>query len=289
MKKSLISFLIITTLTTFSQQQLLNSSFDAWNNKPNYDSCASWASANIIYNSFCNCNGNVFQETSASNLNSGSSSLRLETKSFPFSGITPGTVNYGALESFTPFSSRPTSVDIWYKYSPSGTDTALFLVMLTKWNNITQQRDDVGSVFYTPVSSTTISGSFTIPVSYLSALTPDSVFVQISSSGSKNPPLGTVLWVDDVNFNYSTTGLNSNKLDEKVSVYPNPTKSSLTVNSDFGINKMFLINQFGEILLSETKNNTEKFSLDIEDLENGMYVLKIISGEKIITKKIIKE
>ncbi len=72
-------------------------------------------------------------------------------------------------------------------------------------------------------------------------------------------------------------------------VYPNPTQHQITIeNGDMLMNEITVF----DILGKEVKHvyiSTSKSTLDISDLQKGMYLLKIKSGTSFMTKKIIKE
>ncbi|MDP4272681.1 MAG: T9SS type A sorting domain-containing protein [Bacteroidota bacterium] len=79
---------------------------------------------------------------------------------------------------------------------------------------------------------------------------------------------------------------------QKILIYPNPTKGNLTVEIQ-GYDKeknsaLYLFNISGKILISQKTVNSN-MSLDLSNYQAGDYILKIILGNKISTWKIIKE
>ncbi len=85
---------------------------------------------------------------------------------------------------------------------------------------------------------------------------------------------------DKGNFIVGTgTGVSNNELNENsitMNVYPNPVTSSLTVEiSDNGMNKtMYLVTVDGQIIKTTTLHSVSQ-SIDMSDLSNGLYFLKI--------------
>lgn len=60
---------------------------------------------------------------------------------------------------------------------------------------------------------------------------------------------------------------------KKVSVYPNPVSSTLTINNHFiGIAQLTVINNLGQVVLKQNQNTT---SLDVSNLSKGLYFLNI--------------
>ena len=71
-------------------------------------------------------------------------------------------------------------------------------------------------------------------------------------------------------------------------LYPNPAQKYLQINSDSDnpIDQITISDLSGKIILVQTQNTN---TLNIEPLSNGMYFLEILSGDKKVTKKFIKE
>lgn len=80
---------------------------------------------------------------------------------------------------------------------------------------------------------------------------------------------------------------------DKVKLSPMPATNQLTIEFDFKSHSsynFFIINSFGQIVkkITKTFNNFEtKTTIDITDLEQGSYILKIINKEESYSKKII--
>lgn len=71
-------------------------------------------------------------------------------------------------------------------------------------------------------------------------------------------------------------------------VYPVPAKDVLTIETQIPFFNLILYNQFGiEILTKELKNL--KTQVDLQDIKNGLYFIKLTRGNTVIIKKIIKQ
>ncbi|QSS96901.1 T9SS type A sorting domain-containing protein [Psychroflexus sp. ALD_RP9] len=89
---------------------------------------------------------------------------------------------------------------------------------------------------------------------------------------------------------YTGTSLNTSDYHEAlISFYPNPVQSQLFINSTQAILNFSLYNLNGSLLKSKTVHNERDYKLDISDLPQGVYHLKIKSDQGIITKKVIKK
>ena len=71
---------------------------------------------------------------------------------------------------------------------------------------------------------------------------------------------------------------------DKFSIYPNPTADFIAIKTNENIDKVALYSTLGQLLIN--RDNPTK-QIDIKNLKTGLYILKIYSGNKSITKKII--
>lgn len=70
-----------------------------------------------------------------------------------------------------------------------------------------------------------------------------------------------------------------------IKIFPNPTKDLITITSSLTITNIDLFNLQGQkmdIMLEEDK-------ISLQDLSNGIYLLKIKTDEKTFVKRIIKQ
>jgi len=71
----------------------------------------------------------------------------------------------------------------------------------------------------------------------------------------------------------------------EVTLYPNPNQGKFTISSNLEYTNIQICNVFGSILM-EQKPTSLKTMVDVTNLPNGIYFVKIISRNKSITKKI---
>ncbi len=74
-------------------------------------------------------------------------------------------------------------------------------------------------------------------------------------------------------------------------IYPNPVSTNFYIKfKDIIRNaEIYLMNQLGETIVKKIILNTDHASIDISSLTNGIYILKTISENEILTAKIIKQ
>lgn len=70
------------------------------------------------------------------------------------------------------------------------------------------------------------------------------------------------------------------------SLYPNPVKNTLNIESQDAISNVTVYNLLGKEVIS---SNTVKNTLDVSTLSNGVYVIKLTSDKGVATKKFVKE
>ena len=90
-----------------------------------------------------------------------------------------------------------------------------------------------------------------------------------------------------VKYYYSTTGVNDNT-DQQVSLYPNPTKGSFTVNAE-NLQQVMVYNTVGQLVLNQICDGNSAV-LDLSNAESGIYMVKVISanGESIQKLSVIR-
>ena len=144
--------------------------------------------------------------------------------------------------------------------------------------------DDVNhELIFTPTLSTW--NSYHIPLSNFTGLVTKGHIAQLIFSGL---PVGAgTLFVDNVYF--TTAALSNQSFDmAKISMYPNPTSNMLTITS---ANKMDAITVYS-VVGQEVMNvnvNADNTVLNVSGLQDGIYLVKVISEGKVSTSKFIKQ
>ena len=90
---------------------------------------------------------------------------------------------------------------------------------------------------------------------------------------------GFTLWETTSTSNISTTNLSNNLFD----LYPNPASNQIKIINKKLITSIEIINSQGQILIT-TKNS----SIDISQLESGIYFVKAYSNDGIYSERFIK-
>jgi hypothetical protein len=86
----------------------------------------------------------------------------------------------------------------------------------------------------------------------------------------------------------SNTAAVSNETISDLEIYPNPVTNIINIKAQNNIDKISVFNQIGRLIKVLSPNN-KTIQADLSNLTSGIYILKINSDNKIITKKIIKK
>lgn len=131
------------------------------------------------------------------------------------------------------------------------------------------------------------SGSTTIPTSanvILDANPATNGYVLLDV-GFETLPNATFLAV--VQTPCALLGVNSNRIDTSIRIYPNPLDAFLNINATTKILNTEIVDSSGRIIQTSAQNKNEVV-LYIENLQSGMYVLKVTTQNGSYLKKIIK-
>ncbi|RZK11184.1 MAG: T9SS type A sorting domain-containing protein [Flavobacterium sp.] len=94
------------------------------------------------------------------------------------------------------------------------------------------------------------------------------------------------LFIDDIVIQEALG--NANFENNSFKAYPNPVKNDLTIRYTENISSATIYNILGQELFVKNINNTEG-QIDMSNLAAGTYLVKVKSGEKVETIKVIKE
>ena len=81
-----------------------------------------------------------------------------------------------------------------------------------------------------------------------------------------------------------TSGIQENVLQNRVSIFPNPTTATVNITSDKVIDKVLIVNIFGQIIY-QMEPNASKFTLELE--QSGMYFVELTANHQTIVKKLM--
>jgi hypothetical protein len=104
--------------------------------------------------------------------------------------------------------------------------------------------------------------------------------------------LGSILRDDQILFSSEnpSNAANINSLNiSDFSLYPNPTKSKVTIKGDISNSSITLLDMTGKQLIFVETKNSNSVVINVEELKTGIYFAQIKKGTQVITKKLVIE
>lgn len=84
------------------------------------------------------------------------------------------------------------------------------------------------------------------------------------------------------------TGINENS-DNKIAIYPNPVQQILNVKSNLSFENIEISNLLGQIIYTSAINDSHNLRIDVSELKQGIYFIRLKGESGIYAKKFIKE
>jgi len=259
----------------FAQDTIPNPGFEHWTFFGSYSDPDGWTTLNSLTSAV---NVITAYKDSIPSPHSGHFDLKLVTKN-AVGNTAPGILTTGQISQANgvtggqPINSRPQFLSGWYKSAPLSGDTASMELHLFKAG--VEIGTGVGYATHT-ISTWT---SFSVPVSYTSANTPDTVQVLFFSSIGGNMQVNSTLWLDDLTYQQIIPqGINEAVPTLPINVFPNPSSGLITLdNTDAQAKTADIYSVEGRLVghygLREGLNQ-----LDITNLSKGNYVVSALGS-----------
>jgi hypothetical protein len=299
MKRILVLACLVSILTVQGfAQQFPNASFEAWTSgEPDY-----WntSNMNILGLDF---SGVVTKDNSNPQQGNSSAKLTVVTKSIPFIGtsftvqgaLTLGTLNIdpiaqtASLTGGYAFTGMPQKLVGYFKYQPVNNDTCAFGWGLFKTNNGVQ--DTIGYAAIDTAGTFNTWTYFEIPLAYTIWEAPDTMNILFVNSNPLDGLVhtGTKMWVDNLSFVYGTVGIEGVTGVKGLNIYAEPFARQLILSASFEKPETLDISLYN-MAGAETnrwkrtmQQSTER--LDLNNLVPGTYVIRIMSGFRLIDSR----
>ena len=291
-------FIVLLALTPLfyvakGQDTITNPGFERWTNFGSYEDPDTWKTLNPLTSVV---GAVVAYKATGADAHSGSNAIKLVTKTVlgnpTPSLVTTGTVNVQqqSVDGGAPISARPLFFTGWYKYAPQNGDTASFSITLTKWNGTSRDVVGEGGLYVNTAAASYTS--FSIPISYALPDVPDTVQIIMVSSSNAAPQLNSILFIDDVDFDFST-GIMDSKV-EGLNLYPNPANGVATLQFNLegtqGID-ITILNAMGQnvksIYSGKSNGGLNQVQFSTQGLPTGIYSVRLNMGTKTYTEKLV--
>lgn len=289
MKKITLLLVVASAIYTAAYaQNIPNGDMETWIPVTGYDSLAYFTSTNSFFFPTINV-------TKDGDAHSGSFAAKMVGTTWLGVFPVPGGIGTNAevnLTTFTlsggyPYTERPVAFTGWFKYAPVNNDSCILLALFTKWNGT--KRDTIGIAPYFGKATAGVYNEFTANVLYLSADAPDTAFVlALTSSAFLTAQVGSVLYVDDLNYTFNV-GIPEVKPSAVVmNAYPNPAHDQFTI--ELADHHKVVSAELFDVLGNKVKQVTvtgKSILLSTVSLVDGLYFyqLKDLNDKTLISGK----
>jgi hypothetical protein len=175
-------------------------------------------------------------------------------------------------------------------YGASPNDIGFMSVTLTKWDANTNTSLPIASGIKNLDGMEMSWADFSIPLTYVSSATPDTAMIVLSASGA-TPSNGSYLYVDNLNFTGTATGINELNSQHVISVYPNPSsENQIHVSAtNEKLQSIDIMSIEGKLIChTDVSSNNNENIIDISSLQLGQYIVKLNTESNVYTSKFIK-
>lgn len=292
MKTKITLLLLLSFCSLHSKSQLLNGGFEDWTNQGTYSDPDHWFSYNYVTSSL-----GVLTCEEGTPGNPGAKYVKLTSRNVPGAGVLPGTLTSGEYDVSTgdytqgfAFTQRPASFTGSWQYMPSGADMGAMYVLLTKWNTSLLTQDLVGVAEVNLTGTQVTWANFDFPFSYVTTDSPDTATIYFSASGGGPGGAvdGSYLYLDNLAFAGTATGITSGTIPSIVELYPNPAKQFVFVaqSTPSKETKYEITTIDGKLAQTGTISGIRS-KIEFNDLKPGAYFVNLINDGEKVTKRIV--
>jgi hypothetical protein len=286
--KKIIFLLSLSAGFNLSGQTLSNPGFENWSSVTTYTTDTI---PNQWYAMYCNT---VHQTADAYQ---GSYATRIQ--GYFACGIAPGILingqqpaGYGnIIEGGTPFSTKPATINGFYKYTEvTNNDSAEVTVILKKYNAVAMKYDTVG-LGIAPLAAAAAYSPFSVAINYLlPSETPDSIIIMFNSSKYYHFDMVTgalpSLYIDRILLPQETAGIEESGQVIHSVVYPNPSAGTITLHIEGDEWKqqdteLSIFDAAGKMVRMEKISHNEQV---INGLPKGNYMYTLSVESEILSK-----
>lgn len=271
-------------------QDIPNAGLENWVLMGNFENPEFWNTANQTVMGV-----SLVSTKKSTQSHSGNYAAQLETIGFLTFKI-PGLITLGnftvniwtqqfSITGGIPFNKRPTRLNFYYTYQPAPGDKMQVAVWLLR-NASATVPDTIGKAMFVSAQTQNIYSLISLEIEYLSPLNPETLNIVAVSSNPYNPVVGSVLRIDDLSLEFSTTYIQPLHFAEHL--YPVPAEKYIFLPHSPEGSQVQIMNLQNQIMYINKLFTTDP--LDISFLAPGFYQVIFIplSGERPKLFKLIK-
>lgn len=305
---------IALTSNLFAQTTIQNGDFELWENVGTATEEPTFFNSNRTGTDWAT-SGPQTCYRDATTFHGGTYSVRMETKTFVFAvvngSVTTGIVNapttnkadgyIGTMQGSSgtdirrmSFVGRPDSLVGWYKYTQGGSaEIGKVRAILHTGNyydpeTATSHHPDssankiADALFLTPAANIATWTRFAVAFNYVSASNPAYIMINTTSSNDQlTSTAGSKLWLDDLAVVYNPASISENPYNENnANVYT----YDKTIYVDFikGVKEQTILSVYdltGKMVFTKVLNNSQLNSMNVSELNSGLYLYQLSGTE----------
>jgi len=286
--------LILSHNVRAQQTHVPNGGFETWTDSI---TCQDWnGKLSALYGLL-----NVNFLTRTTDKYTGTYAARVETKNVSVYGVldlgnigltTLGKISYGlsglSISGGKPITSNPTHLKGYFKYNNVQDDTMAIIVYLYNRNTVTNKLDTIAKGNFNTNTLTPTYTPFSINLEYARSVeTLDSFNIILNSSAGLLPQQGSILYVDELSFDYNNASVEDISADSFVDVYPNPAKDFITVDINSpDCTSLRLVNALGQEVY-HYDYVMQKEVIDVSKMPEGIYFVEIKINNDYVSREVV--
>lgn len=290
-KNTLLLALSLLSVSVIAQSNLVpNGGFEDWGGTPSAPN--HWSIISISLPLI----GDFTSASQTTDAHSGSSAILLQTTAVPIPLIPltiPGAASNGTIgltnlagSGGSALSYRPTALKGFYKYYPSGADTATVRVLLTHFNFDTNSIDTLGGGEKQFSFAVNDYMPFYVPIDLWNSGLPDTALISLACGSLTSPVAGSQLYIDDLDFVLAFNGTEElNDRTAEIHAYPIPATNEIKFSgaTDLKKGRIEILSVTG-VKVETTEVNQLPFTLKTSAFSNGIFFYRIFDdGNKSIS------
>ncbi|MBD2714915.1 T9SS type A sorting domain-containing protein [Microvirga sp. STR05] len=278
-------------------QSVPNAGFETWTTQAGTEYPASWLTTDAIYGGqgIPISLGTVTKSTESY---AGSFAAKMESKTLfglPFPAflilgsrfLTSSTFGVGGI----PYTSRPATLQFWYKLTLAANDSAGVYVALTRGGGQAAQIIGAGA---TILPARAAYGQISVPISYALGQAPDSLRL-FFLCGTGGVAASSALWIDEVALTGSVAAVAPAAVAAALSVYPNPSSSGEFFLASLSHPMLAtapcrVYDSMGRLVFQQQAaplNAASGRTVDLRGLRAGVYLLHLSTPDGLLTRKLL--
>jgi len=195
-----------------------------------------------------------------------------------------------------PYTDRPEKLELWYKYEGVNGDSGAVEVEFTRYNALTQQREQVGyakTVITTNISTWTL---LQLDIAYSSMDAPDSVNIIVCASANYDlvdfqngqGQTGSDFFVDNISFVFPASV--ENLTSDKVAMFPTVASDFVRIETDLNQPYRVRVYDLSGRRIQDFQSLEPNTTIDVAGFQPGAYVVVVQTDfHRIATGRIIKQ